>query len=134
MNNVITNRDGQLVSVVGKIAVDAFRLRLLATGLKFELKCPKMKFSRISALATAKRITGLKTNDRAKHLAEVERMLADQVAKCEVVTVNTEVQQGPGLALNRSDDTLEIRHAAAVEQQAIAAMIASGEMTEEPNE
>ncbi len=89
MNNTITNRDGQLSSCDGPVAVDAFRLRCLVSALQLEIKCPGIKAFRGGALKAAKRITGLKTNDRAKHVAEAERMMAAAVAQCEVVDVRT---------------------------------------------
>ncbi len=86
VRNVITNEGGQFRSADGPQAVRAFGLRVLASGLRFEIKCPGMKISRVSALAQSKQITGLRTNDRKKHLAEVERMLGETVAQCEIVT------------------------------------------------
>lgn len=85
MANVITNRDGLLSSVTGPKGMDAYRLRVLASGLKLEMKCPGLKMSRIGALAAAKRVTGLKSNSRAKHLEAVEAMLAAAVSECQVV-------------------------------------------------
>lgn len=93
MNNTITNRDGQLVSCDGPVAVDAFRLRCLVSALTLEIKCPGMKAFRGGALKAAKRITGLKSNDRAKHVEAAERMLAEQVAKCTVVNQVTELRE-----------------------------------------
>jgi hypothetical protein len=84
MADVITNRDGQFSSAEGPGAVRAFGLRVLASGLKLEMKCPGLKMSKVSALKQAKAVTGLKTNDRAKHLAKVEEMLQAAVAGCEV--------------------------------------------------
>jgi hypothetical protein len=76
-------------SMVGPKAVDVFRLAVLVNGLKLEIRCPGMKLSRHgSALAFAKQITGLKTNDRRKHLERVELML--EQAKREVLYVEEE--------------------------------------------
>lgn len=62
-------------SFVGETAVDVFRLTVLISSLRLELKTG-MKMSRgMSALKAAKRITGLKTNDRAKQIARAELML-----------------------------------------------------------
>ena len=83
--NTITNRDGQLASVDGPVAVDAFRFRCLISALQLEIRCPGLKAVRGGALKAAKRITGLKTNDRAKHIAEAERLMAEAVAQCAVV-------------------------------------------------
>jgi hypothetical protein len=85
MSSVITNSDNQVVSFDGADAVEAFRLKILISGLKFEIACPKVKFMRGGVLKPAKAITGLKTNDKAKHLAKAEEMLAAAVAKCEIV-------------------------------------------------
>ena len=64
-------------SFSGENAVDLYRLILLKSGLKLEMKCPGMKMSRhISALKAAKQITGLRSNDRAVQLATVEQMIA----------------------------------------------------------
>jgi hypothetical protein len=72
----------------GPKAVEVFRLASLVMGLKLEINCPGMKMSRISALAAAKGITGLKTNDRAKHLARAQLML--EQAKTEVTYVTAD--------------------------------------------
>jgi hypothetical protein len=75
------------VSCDGLPAVQVFRLVTLASGLKLEMKCPGLKLSRHgSALKFAKPITGLKTNDRAKHLERVELMLEE--ARKHVVYLN----------------------------------------------
>jgi hypothetical protein len=82
-------KNGAATNMVGPKAVDVFRLAALVSGLRLELKCPGMKMSRhLSALAAAKTITGLRTNDRAKHLARAEIML--EQAKTEVVYVDEE--------------------------------------------
>lgn len=68
----------------GPEAVEIFRLAALVSSLKLEMK--GLRLSRhISALAVAKRTTGLKTNDRAKQLARVLEMLDVQKMKCEYV-------------------------------------------------
>lgn len=74
-------------SCVGKDAVQVFRLAALASGLRLEIRCPGLKMSRhISALAAAKKITGLKTNKRQVQLERVELML--EQAKTQVVYVD----------------------------------------------
>jgi len=81
--NVITNENGKLRSVTGPEGMQAFRMRTIITGLKFEMNCPGMKLTRgPSCLAHAKQLTGLKTNDRAKQLARMEMLLEQQLAKC----------------------------------------------------
>ena len=73
-------------SFVGPHAVDVMRLATLISGLRFELRCPGIKISKHgSALKFAKSITGLKTNDRQKHLDRAMLML--EAAKREVVYV-----------------------------------------------
>lgn len=83
--SVITNRDGKLLTCDGPDAVRAFALRVLAGALKLELRCPGIKASRMSALKQAKQVTGLKSNKREVQLAEVERLLKEQIEKCVVV-------------------------------------------------
>jgi hypothetical protein len=78
------------VSCVGPKAVNVFRLASLVSMLRLELKCPGLRMSRhMSALQAAKTITGLKTNNRAKHLERAEIML--EQAKSEVLYVEREV-------------------------------------------
>lgn len=84
--NVISNSNGQLQSVTGEKAVDAFALRALIVALKFELNCPGMKMSRISALKVAKQRTGLKTNNRALQIQRLKLMMEQTVSECAVVT------------------------------------------------
>jgi hypothetical protein len=76
-------------SMQGPKAVNVYRLAMLIQGLKFELKCPGLKFTRLgSALKFAKVETGLRTNDRAKHVARLELML--EQAKSEVIYVDSQ--------------------------------------------
>lgn len=83
----IEHHAGGSVSFVGYEAVDVFRLATLISALGFELKTG-MKMSRhMSALAAAKRITGLKTNDRAKHIERAKILLEN--AQARVVHVTT---------------------------------------------
>jgi hypothetical protein len=86
VKSIITNQDGEFRSAVGSDAVQSFALKVLASALRLEIRCPGLKASRVSALKQAKSITGLKTNDRAKQLVEVERLMNESIAKCEVVT------------------------------------------------
>jgi hypothetical protein len=77
-------------SMRGPQAVNVYKLAMLIQGLKLELRCPGLKFSRFgSALKFAKRETGLKTNDRAKHVGRLELML--EQAKTEVVYVDSRI-------------------------------------------
>jgi hypothetical protein len=85
MQNVITNRNGQLVSCSGPEAVRAFQFRVLIGALKLETKGIRVTRG-YSALKAAKAITGLKSRDRAAHIAKLEELMAEQIAKCEVVT------------------------------------------------
>ncbi len=87
MTDKIVLTDGG-TSCVGPDAVEVFRLAALVGALKLEIK--GMKMSRhMSALAVAKSITGLKTNDRAKHLARVEQMLQEAHAKVDHIDERT---------------------------------------------
>lgn len=73
-------------SFVGTQAVETFRLITLINALGFELKSG-MRMSRgRSALQAAKAITGLKTNDRAKHIERAKIMLENAKAQCLIVT------------------------------------------------
>jgi hypothetical protein len=83
----IEHHEGGGISFVGCEAVNVFKLATLISALEFEHKTG-MKMSRhISALAAAKRITGLKTNDRTKHIARVKILLEN--AQAQVLHVNT---------------------------------------------
>lgn len=87
MTNVITNANGQVQSLVGEKAVDAFRLRMLISGLRFEQKCPGMKMTRgVNCKKLARELTGLKTNDVEKLGARLQLMLDQRVSECLVVT------------------------------------------------
>lgn len=52
--------------------IEKFRFSVLISALKLEIK--GMRRSRGSALAIAKKATGLKTNDRAKQIERLEEM------------------------------------------------------------
>lgn len=82
--NIITNRNGSLSSCVGTVAVDAFRLRVIIQALEFKEKTG-FEICRIPSLQAAKRTTGLKTNDRQKHIAKLREMMDEAVSKCQVV-------------------------------------------------
>ena len=85
--NIITNRsNGELASVVGREAVEAFRLRVIIRALEFREKTG-FEVCRIPSLRAAKRVTGLKTNNRPKHIAALTELLHAAIARCEVVTV-----------------------------------------------
>jgi hypothetical protein len=66
--------------------VQAFALRTLLVGLKFEAKTGMRMTRGPSCKARAKAATGLKTNDVAKLQAALEAKLDAQIAKCLVVT------------------------------------------------
>jgi phage FluMu protein Com len=53
------------------------QLVVIKNGLEFEIKCPKCKFLRGGILKHAKSATGLKTNDKAKHLEVIEKMVSE---------------------------------------------------------
>jgi len=91
--DTITHYGNGGASLVGPKAIDVMRLATLLSGLKFELRCPGMKMSRVgSALKFAKPLTGLKTNDRAKHIERIEMMLAQ--AHREVLHIDETDQAG----------------------------------------
>lgn len=84
--NVIENSKGQLQSVRGPEAVQAFRLRTILVGLRFEAKTHMRMTRGRSCKALAKEETGLKTNDVAKLIEALEAKLDAQIGKCLVVT------------------------------------------------
>lgn len=94
--NVITNENGQFRSAVGTEAIEAYRLRVLISGLKLEHRTGgKMRVSRnVNCLAIAKKTTGLKTNDRLKHIERLEAMLNAQLDKTLIVEAG-EQNYGP---------------------------------------
>lgn len=73
----------------GPGAVSVFRLAAIASGLRLEMEAPKgMKVSRVSALSAAKKLTGLKTNNRDIQLDKIMGMLGQ--AKSRVLYLNKE--------------------------------------------
>lgn len=65
-------------AITGRPAIELYALLQLRSGLKLELRCPGMKFSRMgSALKFAKQRTGLRTNDRAKHIERLDLMIEE---------------------------------------------------------
>jgi len=90
--DTVTLIDNGGASFHGPDAVNVYRLAALISGLKLEMKGLRMS-RHISALAVAKRETGLKTNKRELHIARLEIMLEN--AKRAVLYVNerTEVVQ-----------------------------------------
>jgi hypothetical protein len=83
--DTITLHESGSVSMSGRDAVEVFRLATLVSGLRFEISCPGMKISRISALQAAKHITGLRTNSREKHLERALVMLAYAKARVDYI-------------------------------------------------
>ena len=75
----------------GREAVEVFRLAVLASALKLEMKGLRMSRRMASALAVAKRTTGLRTNDRAVQLARILVMIEN--AKRAVVHVERDEVQ-----------------------------------------
>lgn len=82
--SVITYRpDGSAASFVGREAVNVFALVQLKVGLALELRCPGMRLSsRFSTLKVAKQTTGLRTNNRQRHIDRLEEMIKEAKAKC----------------------------------------------------
>ena len=65
----------------GPHAVEAFRLNTFIRGLELE-GATGMRLTRgPSMLARAKAVTGLRTNDRAKHIAKLREMMADALRR-----------------------------------------------------
>ncbi len=89
MTSTITNENGQLRSVTGEHGMEAFTLRTLIVMLKSEQR--GLRF-RVSALKAAKRVTGLKTNDRAAQIAAIQPKLDAALAKCEIVDAGAQAE------------------------------------------
>jgi len=83
--DTVTLIDNGGASFSGPKAVNIFRLAHLISALKLEGKGIRMTRG-FSALAVAKRETGLKTNKRELHIARLEIMLEN--AKREVLYVD----------------------------------------------
>lgn len=81
--DTITNSNGLLQSCEGPDAVEAFALRALIAALKLEAK--GIKFRGRSMLAVAKLRTGLKSSKREIHIARLEIMMQNQLAKVLIV-------------------------------------------------
>jgi len=76
-------------SFIGPDAVEVYRLRTLIAGLKLEMKGIRIT-SRVSCLKIAKSLTGLKTNDRAKHIERLSIMFDNAVAQVLIITKGDE--------------------------------------------
>lgn len=85
MNNLIINNGKEVSSIQGPEAMDAFRIRMLISGIKFE-KDTGMRMSRgVNCKKLAKQMTGLKTNDIAKLTERLELMLEQRLSQCVIV-------------------------------------------------
>jgi hypothetical protein len=74
----------------GRGAVDFYRLHVLISSLKLEMK--GLRLSRgTSALAVAKRETGLRTNDRNKHIERLQEMIDEAKQAITIVNEKEEV-------------------------------------------
>lgn len=80
---VETRADGSVSALIGPDAVEIARLATLISGLRLEAATNgRMRLTRgPSMLARAKPVTGLRTNDRTKHIARLELMLEGQKRK-----------------------------------------------------
>lgn len=84
-SHIAYRANGEAQSFVGRDAVEVFRLATLISGLKLESK--GMRVSRhVNCLKVAKQTTGLRTNDRQKHIDRLQVMLAEQKEKVAHVT------------------------------------------------
>lgn len=88
MDNVITNRNGQLSTCDGPAAVNAFRLRTMIQALRFKQRTG-MEISRIKILPVAKRETGLKTNKIDVLVAAIEVKLQASIDQCVIINEET---------------------------------------------
>jgi hypothetical protein len=81
LDTIRIKKDGS-GSFNGKNAVNVYKLALIAQGLKLELAAPHL-IDNISNLSKAKKMTGLRTNNRGVQLERILLML--EQAKSQVV-------------------------------------------------
>jgi hypothetical protein len=84
MGQITYDANGDARSFVGEDAVNVFRLAVLISALRFNIKTG-MKITANYRLSTIKQVTGLKTNDKNAQLARLEEMLAEAKSKVEHV-------------------------------------------------
>ena len=82
--NTITKHKSGAISLTGPAGTQVFRLAAIKSALNLEAKGIKIRRG-YSALKTAKTITGLKTNDRAKQAAALEQLIDAARLQCEVI-------------------------------------------------
>jgi len=83
-HNVVTNDKGQLRSVEGPQAIEAYRIKVLISGLKLEMS--GMRVSRgVNCLKLAKQLTGLKTNDRERQIYRLQHIFNNALSKVLIV-------------------------------------------------
>jgi len=82
--DIITNDNGQLRSVEGPQAIEAYRIKVLISGLKLEKT--GMRVSRgVNCLKLAKAMTGLKTNDRDVQIERLKLIFNNALANVLIV-------------------------------------------------
>jgi hypothetical protein len=81
----ITNKDGKLQSVVGRDAVEAFRYKVMISGLKLKQKTGMEPTRGVRILKLAQQTTGLKTRDYDKLIERLQIMMNEQVSKCLII-------------------------------------------------
>lgn len=79
------------ISISGPRDMHLFRLHTLLSGLRFEVDCPGMKISRVSAYSVAKKEFGLKGN-KANVLAQLEKIV-EEAAKMRNLSAQEEQNQ-----------------------------------------
>jgi hypothetical protein len=70
---------GEVTHIDGEAGMEVMRLATHVAALKFYMNTG-MKVTRMWSIKSVKAVTGLKTSDKAKHLAKLEQMLADAKA------------------------------------------------------
>ena len=90
----IENKDGKLVSLTGMDAVEAFRLRVIISGIKLEQIGMKLSCG-VSCTKQAQemiqQMTGIKyKRTQRDEMIEVMKLICDaQIAKCDVISIKS---------------------------------------------
>jgi hypothetical protein len=85
----VKNENGQLRSVSGPYAVEAFRLKAIILGLAFKRKTGLEITRGVRIMKLAKETTGLKTNDYDKLDAALKMMFNACLDRCEMSSHQT---------------------------------------------
>lgn len=85
MENTIINRNGQLSSCNGPLAVEAFKFKCLITMIDFKMRTGHDIDRRVRTLKTAQRETGLKTRKLDVLRAAVVEKFNAALDRCTVI-------------------------------------------------